>query len=68
MKPTFKSKKIEDLMTSIAGISRQEAYIREVCTWCHKPLTPFRDMLSEKEYTISGLCQTCQDETFKEID
>ena len=24
----------------------------------------FRDELSEKEYTISGLCQTCQDGIF----
>ena len=24
----------------------------------------FRDLLSAKEYTISGLCQDCQDEVF----
>ena len=26
----------------------------------------FRDQLSAKEYTISGLCQDCQDDFFKE--
>ena len=26
----------------------------------------FRDLLSATEYTISGLCQTCQDKTFGE--
>lgn len=26
----------------------------------------FRDTLSAKEYGISALCQTCQDEVFKE--
>ena len=25
---------------------------------------PFRDDLSRKEYSISGLCQNCQDEVF----
>jgi len=28
----------------------------------------FRDDLSRKEYTISGLCQTCQDAVFKDED
>lgn len=31
---------------------------------CGKPVEGFRDRLSEKEYTISGLCQNCQDEIF----
>ncbi len=26
----------------------------------------FKDALSEKEFQISGLCQKCQDEIFKE--
>ena len=29
-----------------------------------KPIGEFRDRLSEKEYTISGMCQSCQDSTF----
>jgi hypothetical protein len=28
------------------------------------PFTPFRDSLSNKEYTISGMCQACQDQVF----
>jgi hypothetical protein len=64
MKPTYKNKEIEDQLTKIAGISRQEAAERNICTWCKKPHTPFRDNLSAKEATISGLCQSCQDETF----
>ena len=31
---------------------------------CGKPIEGFRDELSAKEYRISGLCQTCQDEVF----
>ena len=38
------------------------------CPFCEKRinLNEFRDELSLKEYTISGLCQSCQDEFFKE--
>jgi len=35
-----------------------------ICVFCHKPVTGFRDSLSRKEYSISGLCQECQDEVF----
>ncbi len=62
--PTQKHPKIEDLLTKITGISRQEAADKMICTWCKKPITEFRDKLSEKEFTISGFCQNCQDETF----
>ena len=36
----------------------------DICTWCGKPATKFRDVLSRKEYTISGFCQSCQDKVF----
>ena len=38
------------------------------CPFCKKDMTnpKFRDSLSKKEFEISGLCQKCQDETFKE--
>lgn len=37
-----------------------------ICPLCHKAIVKgsFRDALSEREYTISGLCQSCQDEMF----
>jgi hypothetical protein len=62
--PTNKAKEIDDLLTSIAGVSRQMATDKKICTWCKQPLTPFHDQLSEREYHISGLCQKCQDKTF----
>lgn len=31
---------------------------------CGKPITGFKDILSQKEYRISGLCQACQDSIF----
>lgn len=37
-----------------------------VCPFCKKPIieSEFRDELSKKEYSISGICQKCQDGTF----
>lgn len=66
MKPTQKSSEIENLLTQIAGISRQDAMKQKICTMCKKPAIEFKDFLSEKEYRISGLCQQCQDEIFGE--
>jgi hypothetical protein len=48
----------------------------ETCPFCGKPPTEtgnnvmpraflFRDKLSAQEYHLSGLCQACQDTTFK---
>lgn len=62
--PTEKSKPIEDLLTSVTGVSRQDAASQQICTFCKKDANSFRDELSRKEYTISGLCQTCQDSVF----
>lgn len=37
------------------------------CPFCEKAVKAdeFRDELSRKEFKISGLCQSCQDEIFK---
>ena len=39
------------------------------CPCCHKPVANnpknFRDAESYEEYQLSGLCQHCQDDTFK---
>lgn len=39
-----------------------------LCPFCNQKidLSSFKDELSSKEYTISGLCQKCQDETFND--
>lgn len=37
---------------------------QKICTWCKKPITTFKDSISHREYTISGMCQICQDATF----
>ncbi len=34
------------------------------CNTCSLPVVGFRDALSAKEFTISGMCQTCQNSVF----
>ena len=36
----------------------------QICPTCNKPVGKFTDILSEKEYSISGMCQKCQDSIF----
>ena len=36
----------------------------DLCAVCAQPATEFTDELSRKEYTISGMCQACQDGVF----
>jgi DNA-directed RNA polymerase subunit RPC12/RpoP len=35
-----------------------------LCTTCGSEVTGFDDALSQKEFGISGMCQTCQDKVF----
>lgn len=65
-KPSEKSQEIDDLLTRTFGVDRKAAIMADVCSWCKKPATEFKDELSKHEYTISGLCQECQDVAFRE--
>ena len=72
MKATNKAPEIVEVLNSIldkipaALNTREEAVNLGLCATCgHDALsTSFRDELSWKEFTISGLCQKCQDEVF----
>jgi len=72
MKATEKSAEIEALLTRMAGADRRETIGKGVCLpppiGCGRPATKFKDELSLKEYTISGLCQNCQDQVFDKPD
>jgi len=61
--PSDKSPAIESFLEEMAG--RSSAVTEGLCVrppfGCGKPITPFRDEKSAREYQISGLCQTCQD-------
>lgn len=64
--PTPKAAGIEAVLTAMMEITRQAAASRGICVQCKQPVDEFRDMLSIKEWTISGLCQVCQDRVFGE--
>lgn len=44
---------------------RMDRMQKSICVICNNPVNGFRDEISQKEYLISGLCQTCQDSFFK---
>jgi|13_taG_2_1085334.scaffolds.fasta_scaffold01965_11 hypothetical protein len=64
MKATQKHHEIESLLTSITGKSRPQMVLEALCTTCDGVAKSFKDEVSEKEYQISGMCQSCQDEIF----
>ena len=55
---------LDDLSTLMFGNSRTESISGNACVSCGEDASEFEDSLSRKEYTISGLCQSCQDYIF----
>ena len=61
--PSLKVKPIEDFLTNLnSGRDRRKFIQKDICIDCKKPAILFDDDISLKEYSISGLCQTCQNE------
>jgi hypothetical protein len=48
------------------GRTNSEAIKTNTCIKCSKPVveTEFKDALSRNEYSISGLCQACQEQVY----
>ena len=55
---------LDDLAQKNYGRTLTDALKGNVCVMCGEPADEFKDALSKKEYSISGMCQTCQDEVF----
>ena len=59
-----------DLLSQIIwnGKDRQTCIEEGICVTCDEAkgliATSFRDDVSRKEYAISGMCQSCQDDVF----
>jgi hypothetical protein len=71
MEPSVKSEQVEQLIKDNLGVDRRDVIRNNHCVpppiGCGAEVTDnFRDELSRKEYTISGLCQSCQDSIFGE--
>lgn len=71
-KPSPKSKMMESALTGMFKFDRREYINKNICIpepyGCEGPATEFDDDLSRKEYTISGLCQKCQNKVFGTSD
>jgi len=65
---TKKDPGINDMLTSVFGIDRVGSISDNKCVSCKEDATEFTDALSQKEYSISGLCQLCQDQVFGVAD
>lgn len=66
MKPTEKSPEIDAMLKQMFGVDRKHSIMTNMCVFCGKPAldADFRDEISRREFTISGICQFCQDKTF----
>ncbi len=64
--PTKKSDAIDQILTNLTGKDRVQTITDGHCMTCRNEFVSenFRDELSEKEYSISGMCQECQDQVF----
>jgi hypothetical protein len=66
MEPTQKAHAIDTLLQQMFGVDRKESISANKCVLCKKEVAgrDFRDETSLREFTISGICQSCQDEIF----
>jgi hypothetical protein len=70
MIPSNKNAEMEEALTSFFGHDRRDSINADRCVpppiGCGGPAKRFRDDLSAREFTISGLCQKCQDSIFND--
>lgn len=66
MKVTDKSPQVEAVAKHFATNKkdRQEIADSKECAMCDEPNLEFRNELSKREYSISLMCQDCQDKIF----
>ena len=70
MEPTYKAPAIDALLSEIIfnGKDRPTCIREGICITCDDAqgikATSFRDDISRKEYAISAMCQSCQDDVF----
>ena len=62
LEATEKAQPLKEMLEDIFGVSRDNA----ICFVCKTPVTmdSFRDESSRKEFSISRMCQSCQDSVF----
>jgi len=58
------NKSLDQLSESMFGAKRSDALNGQWCVICKGPASEFKDERSKKEFSISGMCQVCQDRIF----
>ena len=64
LEPAQKDPEIDALLTQLTGRDRIVCIKTQNCARCGGEAKVFRDSLSKKEFTISAMCQACQDKVF----
>ena len=57
---------VDDVAKRFFGRTLTKSLDTHICVSCGEPAVEFRDDKSAVEWRITGLCQKCQDEVFKE--
>ena len=65
-KPTRMADEIRNLQSALMGTNIHTSIERNLCVRCKRNAAQFTDEVSRREFGISGLCQECQDEVFRE--
>jgi hypothetical protein len=68
IEPAEKAPVLESLLEDISaliGTPRSTAFKTQCCVMCGGDASDFKNELSKKEYTLSGICQICQDRIFE---
>ena len=67
IQPSFKAPQMDSALTSLFGVDRKQTISDGECIACDAEgiiASSFSNDISKKEYSISGMCQSCQDELF----
>ena len=67
IQPSHKAPSIDAMLTSVFGVDRVKTISGGTCVSCDAEgiiASSFSDDISRKEYSISGMCQSCQDDLF----
>jgi hypothetical protein len=66
MEPVKKNKDIRDLQSDIMGVDVPARILEDRCVSCGGDASEFKSDLARREFSISGLCQSCQDVVFRD--
>ena len=67
IQPSYKTPQMDSALTYLFGVDRHKTISDGECISCDATgliASSFSDDISKKEYSISGMCQSCQDDLF----